>query len=168
MFLPDGSTFKTNLDPFDASTLEECQIDLAAVDLWQFVHERGGLDAGMSAETLSAGQRQLMSLGRALLRRRIRARSLGTGGVGSEGGILLLDEVSLNVDHEMERLMQDIISAEFRNYTIVAVGHRLDMIMDFDKVVVMDTGEIVELGNPMVLAREEGSRFGELVRAGTK
>jgi ABC-type multidrug transport system fused ATPase/permease subunit len=168
VFLPDGSTFKANLDPSDASTAEECQNVLAAVDLWQFVQERGGLDAGMIAETLSAGQRQLMSLGRALLRRRIRARSMGMGGGGSEGGILLLDEVSSSVDHETERLMQDIIRVEFKNYTIVAVSHRLDMIMDFDKVVVMDTGAIVELGNPMALAGEDGSRFGELVKAGAK
>lgn len=109
-----------------------------------------------------------MSLGHALLRRRIRARSLGIGGGGSEGGILFLDEVSLNVDHETERLMQDIIRVEFRNYTIVAISHRLDMIMNFDKVVVMDTGEIVEFENPMLLAGQEGSWFRELVRAGAK
>jgi ABC-type multidrug transport system fused ATPase/permease subunit len=168
VFMPNGSTIKANLDLSDESTLEECQAVLAAVDLWQFVQERGGLNVGMSAETLSAGQRQLMSLGRALLRRRIRAQSLGIGGGGSEGGILLLDEVSSNVDYETERLMQEIIRVEFRNYTIVAVSHRLDMIMDFDRVVVMDTGEIIELGKPIVLAREEGSRFGELIRAGAK
>lgn len=75
------------------------------MQLWQFVQERGGLDAGMSSGTLSAGQRQLMSLGRALLHRRIRARNLGRGGGGSEGGILLLDEVSSSVDHETERVM---------------------------------------------------------------
>ncbi|RYP73609.1 hypothetical protein DL771_003497 [Monosporascus sp. 5C6A] len=168
VFLPDGSTFRTNLDPFDVSTPEECQAVLAAVGLWQFVQERGGLDSAMSAGTLSAGQRQLMSLGRALLRRRIRARNLGIGGDGSDGGILLLDEVSSNADHETERAMQEIIRAEFRDYTVVAVSHRLDMIMDFDRVVVMDKGEIVEVGNPMVLAGEEGTRFGELVRAGAK
>ena len=168
VFLPDGSTFQANLDPLDISTPEECQAVLAAVNLWQFVQERGGLDAGMSSGTLSAGQRQLMSFGRALLRRRIRARNLGIGGGGSEGGILLLDEVSSNVDHETERVMQEIIRAEFRDYTVVAVSHRLGMIMDFDKVVVMDTGEIVEVGNPMALAREEGTRFGELVKAGAK
>lgn len=168
VFLPDGSTFQTNLDPLDISTPEECQVVLAAVNLWQFVQERGGLDAGMSTGTLSAGQRQLMSFGRALLRRRIRSRNLGIGGGGSEGGILLLDEVSSNVDHETERVMQEIIRAEFRDYTVVAVSHRLGMIMDFDKVIVMDTGEIVEVGNPMVLAREEGTRFGELVKAGAK
>ncbi|RYO90331.1 hypothetical protein DL766_003489 [Monosporascus sp. MC13-8B] len=168
VFLPDGSTFRANLDPFDASTPEECQAVLAVVGLWQFVQERGGLGSGMSAGTLSAGQRQLMSLGRALLRRRIRARNLGIGAGGSEGGILLLDEVSSTVDHETERVMQEIIRAEFRDYTVVAVSHRLDMIMDFDRVVVMNTGEIVEVGNPRVLAGEDGTRFGELVRAGAK
>lgn len=168
VFLPDGSTFQANLDPFDVSTAEECQSVLVAVELWQFVQERGGLEAAMSPGTLSAGQRQLMSLGRALLRRRVRARDLGFGGGGSEGGILLLDEVSSSVDHETERVMQEIIRAEFREYTVVAVSHRLDMIMDFDRVVVMDMGEVVEIGNPLALAKEEGTRFGDLVRAGAK
>ncbi|TVY84375.1 ABC transporter FUM19 [Lachnellula suecica] len=161
VFLPDGSTFHTNLDPLEVSTPEECQSVLVAVGLWKFIQDRGGLNAGMNAGTLSAGQRQLISLGRALLRRRIRAKqNLGIGGSGSEGGILLLDEVSSNVDHETEHVMQEIIRAEFRDYTIVAVSHRLDMIMDFDRVVVMDTGVIVEVGNPMMLAGEKGTRFG--------
>ncbi|KGO49054.1 ABC transporter, integral membrane type 1 [Penicillium expansum] len=162
VFLPDGSTFRANLDPSDVSTPEECEVVLVAVDLWKFVQERGGLDAAMSAGTLSAGQRQLMSLGRALLRRFIRARN------GSNCGILLLDEVSSSVDHETERVMKDIIRVEFKDYTVIAVSHRLDMIMDFDRVVVMDTGEIVEVGNPSVLAGQAETRFGDLVRAGAK
>ncbi|KAF3069773.1 Multidrug resistance-associated protein 1 [Daldinia childiae] len=168
VFLPDGSTFQANLDPSGVSTPEVCQSILAAVGLSQFVRERGGLSAGMSAGTLSAGQRQLLSLGRALLRRRVRAQNLGIGGGGSEGGLLLLDEVSSSVDHETERLMQEIIRNEFRDYTVIAVSHRLDMIMDFDTVVVMDTGKIVEVGNPMVLAGKEETKFGELVKAGAK
>ncbi|KAI7978014.1 hypothetical protein EIK77_009554 [Talaromyces pinophilus] len=168
VFLPDGSTFRANLDPLDVSTADECQDVLVAVGMWEFVQERGGLDAGMSAGSLSAGQRQLLSLGRALLRRRIRARSAGSEAGSSESGILLLDEVSSSVDHETERVMQEIIRTEFRGYTVVAVSHRLDMIMDFDRVIVMDTGEIVEVGNPVLLAKEEGTRFGELVKAGAK
>ncbi|KAK6202068.1 hypothetical protein LQW54_009124 [Pestalotiopsis sp. IQ-011] len=166
VFLPDGSTFQSNLDPSDNSTAEECRDVLEAVGLWEFVRDRGGVTAGMNAGTFSAGQRQLMSLGRALLRRRVRARALGIGDGGSEGGVLLLDEVSSSVDQETERVMQEIIKAEFRAYTVVAVSHRLDMIMDFDRVVVMDTGEIVEVGNPIMLANEAGTRFGDLVRAG--
>ncbi|KAJ5933154.1 hypothetical protein N7516_007643 [Penicillium verrucosum] len=162
VFLPDGSTFRANLDPSNVSTPEECQVVLVAVELWKFVQERGGLDADMSAGTLSAGQRQLMSLGRALLRRFARARN------GSDCGILLLDEVSSSVDHKTERVMQEIIRVEFKDYTIIAVSHRLDMIMDFDRVIVMDKGEIVEVGNPVVLAGQVETRFGDLVRAGAK
>lgn len=162
VFLPDGSTVQANLDPSSVSTPEECQAILTTVGLWNFVQDRGGLNAGMNAGTFSAGQRQLLSLGRALLRRRVRAQ------MGSDHGILLLDEVSSSVDHETERVMQDIIRTEFRHYTVIAVSHRLDMIMDFDRVVVMDTGEIVEVGNPVELAAQSGSRFGDLVRTSAK
>jgi ABC-type multidrug transport system fused ATPase/permease subunit len=159
VFLPDGSTFQTNLDPLNISTATECEEVLVAVGLWQFVSERGGLDAGMISATLSVGQRQLYSVGRALLRQRIRARQQ------ARCGILLLDEVSSSVDAETERVMQGIIKKEFEGYTVIAVSHRLDMIMDFDRVVVMDTGEIVEIGNPVELAETGGTRFGDLVRA---
>lgn len=166
VFLPDGSTFQANLDVSEEATREECEAVLAAVGLWKFIQERGGLDAGMSASTFSAGQRQLMSLGRALLRRSVRKQKSGAS--IKHGGVLLLDEVSSSVDKETERVMQEIIKTEFKDYTVIAVSHRLDMIMDFDRVVVMDTGEIVEVGNPVVLAQEAGSRFGDLVRAGNK
>lgn len=168
VFLPDGTSFQANLDPSSLAGAAECQAVLEDVGLWNFVQERGGLEAGMSASTLSAGQRQLMSLGRALLRRRARRRNLNVGGGDAEGGILLLDEVSSSVDHETERVMQEIIRVEFKKYTVIAVSHRLDMIMDFDRVVVMDTGEIVEVGNPVMLAERPGTRFGDLVRAGGK
>lgn len=157
VFLPD--TFQTNLDPTNSATTEQCDDVLTDIGLWEFIRERGGLKASMSASTFSAGQRQLMSVGRALLRRRLR---------GSDGGILLLDEVSSSVDRETERVMQEIIRSGFKQYTVIAVSHRLDMIMDFDRVVVMDSGEIVEVGVPAVLAAESGSRFEELVRAAAK
>ncbi len=170
VFLPNGSTFQANLDPFERATADDCEAVLKVVDLWDFVTERGGLESGMSSGTLSAGQRQLMSLGRTVLRRRMRARDQGIdkGSLEPEGGVLLMDEVSSSVDIETERIMQDVMKREFAKYTIIAVSHRLDMIMDFDKVVVMDKGEIVEVGNPVALAQEEQSRFGDLVKASNK
>ncbi|EAW21065.1 putative ABC transporter [Aspergillus fischeri NRRL 181] len=169
VFLPDGSSFRANLDPTNTATLAECQRVLEAVQLWGFVQERAeGLHAPITAGTLSAGQRQLFSLGRAVLRARIRLRSTSSppeegSDNQDQGGILLLDEVSSSVDRETERMMQVIIRAEFRHYTIIAVSHRLEMIMDFDRVVVMDRGEVVEVGNPAALKGRAGSRFGELV-----
>lgn len=178
VFLPDGTAFKANLDPFGVSTDAECRAVLETVDLWGFVEERGGLAAGMSADTLSQGQKQLFSLARAILRRRVRggrdAAAAEAGGyVGKKdetgrGGLLLLDEVSSSVDQDTDRAMQVIIQREFAGYTIVMVSHRLDMVMDFDTVLVMDKGSIVEAGHPRQLVEEEDSRFRELWAVGNQ
>ncbi|KXJ97331.1 putative ABC multidrug transporter [Microdochium bolleyi] len=176
VFLPDGTSFQDNIDPLGVATGDDARSVLQSVGLWTFVTEHGGLEAGMTAEAFSQGQRQLFSLARAVLRRRVRARRLGIhdfsaqGEIvgGTEGGVLLLDEVSSSVDQDTEKTMQDIISHEFRSYTIVAVSHRLDMVMDFDRVVVMDRGSVVEVGNPKELVEAEGSRFGDLYALGGK
>ena len=117
----------------------------------------------MNAGTFSAGQRQLFSLARALLRRTTRAKLSNDE---NSGGILLLDEASSSVDQETEQVMQDTVRSEFKGFTVIAVAHRLEMIMDFDRVVVIDTGKIVEIGNPEVLRGLAGSRFRELVNSG--
>ncbi|KAJ1337861.1 ATP-binding cassette subfamily C (CFTR/MRP) member 1 [Microdochium nivale] len=176
VFLPDGTTFQENIDPLGVATTEDARSVLETVGLWTFVGEHGGLEASMTADAFSQGQRQLFSLARAVLRRRVRARRLGINDLsahsqaanGTEGGLLLLDEVSSSVDQDTEKTMQEIISHEFRSYTVVAVSHRLDMVMDFDRVVVMDRGSVVEVGNPRQLVQEEGSRFGDLYVLGGK
>lgn len=164
--LPDGPTFQTNLDLSNASMHKECEYILSAVGLCEFVQEWGGLEAGMSAGALSAGQRRLLPLGCAVLRRRFRTRNSGSDCRSS--GILLLDEIHSSVDHDTESIMQQIIRAEFQGYTVIAVCHRLDMIMDSDRVIVMDTGKIVEVGNPVMLSNMMGFRLATLVRAGSK
>lgn len=163
VFLPDGSSFKANLDPYGSATETECQRVLETVDLWSFVTERGGISAGMSADSLSQGQKQLFSLARAILRHRIRAMDSAIElGEKCQGGILLLDEVSSSVDMDTDRAMQAIIQKEFEGYTIIMVSHRLEMVMDFDTVIVMSKGSVIERGQPRVLAEREGSKFREL------
>ncbi|KAH6957100.1 P-loop containing nucleoside triphosphate hydrolase protein [Fusarium avenaceum] len=160
VFLPDGSSVKANIDPYNAATDVECFDVLNTVRLSGFVRDKGSLNVGMSADDLSAGQKQLFSLGRAILRRRVRDRLAGGE---KQGGLLLLDEVSSSVDKVTDRAMQEIIRDEFENYTIVMVSHRLKMVMDFfDRVVVLDRGTVVESGGPRELAEISGSRFGEL------
>lgn len=159
VFLPDGNSFKANLDPLDASSDVECRGVLEAVGLGPHVEDKGGLSAGMKADELSQGQRQLFSLARAILRRRVRSRGVPADG---DRGILLLDEVSSSVDVSTDRAMQDIIRKEFEGYTIVMVSHRLNMVMEFDKAIVTDRGSIVEVGVPKELVQQEESRFKEL------
>ncbi|KAF7524216.1 hypothetical protein PCG10_005908 [Penicillium crustosum] len=178
-FFPDGTPFLKNLDPFNVANEEECQAVLEMTGLWALVSERGGLTAGLSADGLSHGQKQLFNLARAVLRRRVHARHLNTE-IGDayiksrtsateapgDTGVLILDEVNRGVDMATQKTMQDIIQREFAGYTVVMVSHGLDMVMDFDKVFVMDEGRLVEEGKPIQLVDEVDSRFRELWMVG--
>lgn len=164
IFLPDGSSIKSNLDPLDLATEAECLSALEAVRLRHFYDEKGSLQASVHADELSAGQKQLFSLGRAVLRKRVRDRRLQAGEKeAARGGILLLDEVSSSVDQVTDRAMQKIIQEEFETYTIVMVSHRLEMVVTFfDRVLILDQGSLVEDGNPKDLVNMPESQFGKL------
>jgi ATP-binding cassette subfamily C (CFTR/MRP) protein 1 len=170
VFLPDGTSFMANLDPFHVSEEIHCRAVLETVGLSELVDQRGGLSGGLSADTLSQGQKQLFSLARAILRRRIRTLDLeadfGTGTGRHSSGILLLDEVSSSVDQQTDKTIQQIIKDEFEGYTIVMVSHRLEMVMDFDLVVVMRDGSMIESGKPRTLIETDGSHFKELWMVG--
>ncbi|KAK1983950.1 LOW QUALITY PROTEIN: hypothetical protein LZ30DRAFT_748285 [Colletotrichum cereale] len=179
VFPPDRTSFKKNLDPFCIATDEECQSVLESVRLWDLVSNLGGLEAGMNADMLSHGQKQLFSLLRAVLRRRIHTRMLptntgaarfasDTGSTGgtellpiphlSAGGVLILDDFSRRRRVEVH----EIIRREFDGYTILMVTHRLDIVMGFDKAYVKDSGRVVEQGIPSELVKQENSRFKDL------
>lgn len=136
----DNSRCATGRDEAFISALSRCHV-------WQAIRDRGGLDAVITSDFLSHGQRQLFCLARALLR---------------QSKIVILDEVSANVDIRTDELMQQVIRDHFQDCTIVAVAHRLNTIEDSDRVVVLSQGRIVEVGNPAVLLNTPGSRFKEL------
>ncbi|KAG6355350.1 hypothetical protein INS49_003312 [Diaporthe citri] len=157
-----------NLDPFGVSS-EDCWAVLDSVGLRNLVEDHGGLAAGMAVDMLSQGQKQLFSFARALLRHRTRARSLSNsyGETGAaQRGILLLDEFSSGVDYDTDRAMQKIIREEVEAYTVVMVSHRLEMVMDLDRVIMMDAGSVVETGRPSTLIEKEGSKFRDLWMVG--
>nr|XP_036577471.1 ABC multidrug transporter [Colletotrichum truncatum]KAF6784469.1 ABC multidrug transporter [Colletotrichum truncatum] len=156
IFLPDGASIRRNLDPSGESDEADCKSVLELVGLLPAVEERGGLDVALTAESFSAGQRQLFCLARAVVRRRVRSRK------GAQGGILLLDEVSSSVDRATEIQMHEVIQHEFRRYTVIMVSHRLDTVMDCDTIVVMDKGRVAEKGEPSVLREKRGGMFREL------
>lgn len=114
------------------------------------------LDTEIMTSTLSAGQQQLLALARVLLKKE---------STGKAGGILLLDEATSNVDHEAEAVLQRVVKEEFAGYTVLAVAHRWETILDADVVVVMDAGRIVEVGPPKDLLVREGGWFATLVGA---
>ncbi|KAF4845765.1 ABC transporter atnG [Colletotrichum siamense] len=142
-------TVRQNVDPFAAASDESITSTLTRLGLWDAIQEKGGLDAEFAEEALSHGQRQLFFLARAVLRREV-------------GKIVLLDEATSSVDSHTERMVKDLIREEFKEHTVIAIAHRLETVADFDRVVVLDKGHIVEVGEPQSLLLEKGGKFKEL------
>lgn len=95
-----------------------------------------------SGSNLSQGQRQLLCLARALLK---------------APKVLLMDEATASIDYATDAKIQETIR-EFKNTTLT-IAHRLQTIIDYDKVLVLDKGEVVEYGDPWDLVRKEGGSF---------
>ncbi|KAF5869257.1 putative abc transporter protein [Botrytis fragariae] len=150
-FLPGGhETVRSNLDPLSEATESQIQVALEKVGLTEQTRRMGGHDAEMRGSHLSAGQRQLFCLARAMLMRRSK--------------ILLLDEATSSVDVPTEEVMMSLLRTEFQGWTIIAIVHRLKSIQDFDRVVVLDQGRVVEFESPTALLADEGSAFAKLYR----
>ncbi|KAF9889189.1 hypothetical protein FE257_007502 [Aspergillus nanangensis] len=113
----------------------------------------GGLDADVNLLFLSQGQKQLFSLARAILR---------------PGNILVLDEATSNVDGKTDQIIQRVIRKKFSNHTILSVAHKLDTILDYDQVIVLDSGCVIESGNPYALLASNTSYFGKLYAKSTE
>lgn len=139
-------TVRQNIDPFDRYSDEQVWQVLEHSHLKSFVESIGGLGAQVSegGSNMSAGQRQLMCLGRALL---------------NTSNILVLDEATASVDMETDRLVQETIRREFRDRTIVTIAHRLNTIMDNDRIVVVDGGQIIDSGTPQQLLEQKGAFY---------
>ncbi|CRG88497.1 hypothetical protein PISL3812_05528 [Talaromyces islandicus] len=133
-----------NLDPLEICTPETLSKALIKVGLSDIIDERGGIDGNMSDLGLSQGELQLFAVARALLR---------------PSKLLIVDEMTSAVDAETEKRMLDIIRAEFKESTVVAVAHRLRTVADFDMIIVMDAGEIVEYGSPAELLSNNYGTF---------
>ncbi|GAA5837403.1 hypothetical protein JCM5353_002686 [Sporobolomyces roseus] len=113
------------------------------------------LDAEVAegGSNFSTGQRQLVCMARALLR---------------SSRILLLDEATASTDLETDELITQTIRTEFSESTLLVIAHRLRTIVDFDKVMVLDKGRILEYDSPATLIKDPNSQFHSLCRAGGK
>jgi ATP-binding cassette subfamily C (CFTR/MRP) protein 4 len=144
-------TIRYNLDPFNSYTDEDIWRSLEQVQLkYQVEVLEGGLEAFVSegGGNFSVGQRQLFCLARALLR---------------NNKILMLDEATANVDLETDAIIQQVIRHEFSHCTILTIAHRLDTVMDSDKIMVLRFGELIEFGEPHELMSNAESYLLRLV-----
>ncbi|XP_022835137.1 multidrug resistance-associated protein 1 isoform X2 [Spodoptera litura] len=142
-----SGTLRMNLDPFETFSDEDIWRALEYAHLKPFVQ---GLPAGLrhevaeGGENLSVGQRQLVCLARALLRKT---------------PLLVLDEATAAVDLETDELIQKTIRSEFAACTVLTIAHRLNTIMDSTKVMVLDKGQLVEYAPPEQLLQDKNSIF---------
>ena len=111
---------------------------------------QGGLDAHMAegGANLSVGQRQLLCMARALLKK---------------STILLMDEATSNVDNDTDSLIQRTIRTAFAECTVLTIAHRLHTIIDSDKILMLDAGQVREFDTPQALLKRPHSAFRALV-----
>uniref|UniRef100_A0A182K842 Uncharacterized protein n=1 Tax=Anopheles christyi TaxID=43041 RepID=A0A182K842_9DIPT len=147
-----SGTLRRNLDPFEDYPDVELWGALEQVELKELANTPAGLQMAVAAggSNFSVGQRQLICLARAILR---------------NNRILVLDEATANVDPNTDRLIQDTIRHKFADCTVLTIAHRLNTIMDSDRVLVMDAGHAVELGTPYELLQLPISIFRDMVLA---
>ncbi|XP_024869837.1 multidrug resistance-associated protein 1 isoform X4 [Temnothorax curvispinosus] len=142
-----SGTLRMNLDPFDCHSDEEIWRALEHAHLKSFIENLPNAllhEVSEGGENLSVGQRQLICLARALLRKT---------------KVLILDEATAAVDLETDDLIQTTIRQEFKDCTVLTIAHRLNTILDSDRVIVLDKGLIVEYDSPEVLLRNPSSSF---------
>jgi ABC-type multidrug transport system fused ATPase/permease subunit len=147
-------TIRQNLDPLGVHTDDRLWRVLEMSHLKEHVLAMdGGLDATLAegGTNLSAGQRQLMCLGRALLHK---------------SSILVLDEATASVDVQTDKLVQETIRSAFKDHTIVTIAHRLNTILDSDRVLVLDRGKVAEFDTPHNLLQNPDSLFFSLCKQG--
>ncbi|XP_051770127.1 ATP-binding cassette sub-family C member 3 isoform X1 [Ctenopharyngodon idella] len=149
-----SGSLRMNLDPFDKYSDEELWKALEQSHLKKFVSNQSAkldLECSEGGENLSVGQRQLVCLARALLRKT---------------RILVLDEATAAVDLETDDLIQSTIRTQFEDCTVFTIAHRLNTIMDYTRVLVLDKGQIAEFDTPANLIAQKGIFFGMAKDAG--
>ena len=144
-----------NLDPFDVYKEEELWSVLELVHLKEFIlslDNKLDYECSEGGENLSVGQRQLICLARALLRKT---------------KILVLDEATASIDYNTDELIQQTIRSQFAECTVLTIAHRLNTIMDSSRIIVLDKGKIVEFDTPQtLLANKQGVFYSMAFQAG--
>ena len=161
-------TIRFNVDPMMAYQDQEVIEALTKAQVWGSLsnhimssHNKNGeneetniekkvleLEVEANGSNLSVGQRQLVCIARALV---------------VKPKILLMDEATANIDEQTDGIIQHVIHEEFMNSTVVTIAHRLNTIIKYDKLIVMENGERVEEGTPWGLLNKE-SYFRMLVK----
>jgi ATP-binding cassette subfamily C (CFTR/MRP) protein 1 len=140
-----SASIRFNLDPFSNHTDIELWEILQRVNMKNHVLSLPNELEEVVAEggdNFSAGQRQLICIGRALLRK---------------PKILVMDEATASIDNETDSLIQEVVRSIFKKSTVLTIAHRLNTIIDSDRIMVLEAGKLGEMGSPKeLLAKKDG------------
>ncbi|XP_069135571.1 multidrug resistance-associated protein 1-like isoform X2 [Argopecten irradians] len=138
---------RMNLDPFDQYNDDQLWTALQQAHLSEFIKTLPGMlsyQCGEGGQNFSVGQRQLVCLARTLLKKT---------------NVLILDEATAAVDMQTDALIQETIHNEFYDCTVLSIAHRLNTVLDYDKVMVLSNGQIAEFDSPAKLLSNQDSVF---------
>ncbi|KAI8905687.1 P-loop containing nucleoside triphosphate hydrolase protein [Powellomyces hirtus] len=144
-------TIRSNLDPFGKCTDEEIWKALDSVQLGDKIRDMPAkLDSEVieNGKNFSLGLRQCVCIARAIL---------------SKSKILVLDEATAAIDSRTDAMLQETIKTSFADLTVLTIAHRLNTIIEADRVLVLDAGQILEFDEPKVLLDREGGDFRSLL-----
>ncbi|OQR90531.1 multidrug resistance-associated protein 1, partial [Achlya hypogyna] len=147
-------TLRNYLDPFEEYTDEQLWAALAKVQMTDRVSADDGKLLGPvdeNGENFSVGERQMLCMARALLR---------------QAKVVVLDEATAAIDHETDKVLQRVIRTEFAASTVLTIAHRLDTVLDCDRIMVFDQGTLVQCDAPKTLVDAGDGIFYELVTEG--
>ncbi|GLI66142.1 hypothetical protein VaNZ11_009876 [Volvox africanus] len=146
-----SGTVRHNLDPFSQASDEDLWKAVQAVGLKPAIsalEDKLGAKVVDGGANFSLGQRQLFCLARAMLR---------------HSKVLMLDEATASVDIDTDAQIQNALRLQFGDVTCLTIAHRLNTIMDADRVIVLDSGLVVEDDEPAVLLEDEKSVFSGMI-----
>jgi ABC-type multidrug transport system fused ATPase/permease subunit len=147
-----SNTIRYNLDPFQTKTDDEIWDALKKVQLGESIALlQKGLDKLVTegGDNFSQGQRQLLCIARSLLRK---------------PKILVMDEATASIDNTTDAAIQDMIRSNFKDATVLTIAHRLNTIMDSDRVLVLKDGQVAEFDSPHNLLQNHKSQFYSMVQ----
>ncbi|KAJ7596755.1 P-loop containing nucleoside triphosphate hydrolase protein [Mycena floridula] len=144
-----AGTLRENLDPFsmyDDAVLNNALRSSGLFSLQEGEERRMTLDSVIATggSSLSLGECQIIALARAIVKLQGQSR------------ILILDEATSAIDYKTDALIQSVLRNELQGITVITVAHRLQTVMESDKIIVMDAGRIAEIGTPQELLKAKG------------